>query len=113
MPINEHKQPGPTPLIEASVYIMSRTFKENCLALRNTNVVDIINVLQDYGIQVGCNAPWINSADAEREYSLAPISVPKAGQYDGVVAAVAHSQFVEVGVERSRALGNATHVLYD
>ena len=76
-------------------------------------MVDIIDELQDYGIQVDCYDPWINPAEAEREYSLAPISVPKAGKYDGVIIAVSHSQFVEMGVERIRALGKATHVLYD
>ena len=32
---------------------------------------------------------------------------------DGIILAVAHSQFIEMGVEEIRALGKKSHVLYD
>ena len=97
----------------AKVLIMGLTFKENCPDLRNTKVVDIISELQDYGVQVDCYDPWINSAEAEHEYGITPIAAPKAGEYDAVIMAVAHKQFAEMGVEQIRALGKPAHVLYD
>ena len=95
------------------VLVMGLTFKENCPDLRNTKVVDIISELQDYGVQVDCYDPWINTAEAEHEYGITPIAFPKAGEYDAVILSVAHKQFVEMGVEQIRSLGKATHVLYD
>jgi UDP-N-acetyl-D-galactosamine dehydrogenase len=97
----------------ARVLVMGLTFKENCPDLRNTKVVDIISELQDYGVQVDCYDPWINSAEAEHEYCISPIAAPKAGEYDAVIMAVAHKQFAEMGVEQIRALGKPVHVLYD
>jgi len=97
----------------ARVLVMGLTFKENCPDLRNTKVVDIISELQDYGVQVDCYDPWINSAEAEHEYGITPIALPEAGKYDAVIMSVAHKQFAEMGVEQIRALGKPRHVLYD
>jgi UDP-N-acetyl-D-galactosamine dehydrogenase len=97
----------------ARVLVMGLTFKENCPDLRNTKVVDIVNELKDYGVQVDCYDPWINEQDAEHEYGISPVSAPLTGSYDAVVLAVAHKQFVQMGAEKIRALGNPVHVLYD
>jgi len=95
------------------VLVMGLTFKEDCPDLRNTKVVDIISKLEDYGVQVDCHDPWVNSAEAEHEYGITPIAEPKAGEYDAVIMAVAHKQFAEMGEEQIRALGKPVHVLYD
>lgn len=93
--------------------VMGLTFKENCPDLRNTKVVDIINELQDYGVQVDCYDPWINSQEAFHEYGIAPVSELSPGEYDTVILAVAHKQFVEMGEEQIRTLAKPSHVLYD
>lgn len=93
--------------------VMGLTFKENCPDLRNTKVVDIINELQDYGVQVDCYDPWINSQEAFHEYGIAPVSELSPGEYDAVILAVAHKQFVEMGAEQIRTLAKPDHVLYD
>ena len=35
------------------------------------------------------------------------------GKYDTIILAVSHQQFVEMGLERIRALGKPVSVLYD
>lgn len=95
------------------VLVMGLTFKENCPDLRNTKVVDIIRELQDYGINADCYDPWINPQEASHEYGIAPISELSEGEYDAVILAVAHKQFIEMGAEQIRALGRPDHVLYD
>ena len=97
----------------ARVLVMGLTFKENCPDLRNTKVVDIISELKDYGAHVDCYDPWIHTSQAEHEYGITPIPAPKEGEYDAIILAVAHKQFVEMGVEQIRLLGKPTHVLYD
>lgn len=97
----------------ARVLVMGLTFKENCPDLRNTKVVDIISELQDYGVQVDCYDPWINSVEAEREYGIIPIFSPAEGQYDAIVIAVAHKQFTEMSIDQIHAFGKSSHVLYD
>ena len=97
----------------ARVLVLGLTFKENCPDLRNTKVVDVISELQDYGVQVDCYDPWVNSDEAEHEYDLKPITSPEVGKYDSIVMAVAHKQFSDMGVKQIRALGKPLHVLYD
>lgn len=97
----------------ARVLVMGLTFKENCPDLRNTKVVDIISELQDYGVQVDCYDPWINSVEAEREHGIIPIFSPAEGQYDAIVIAVAHKQFTEMSIDQIHAFGKRSHVLYD
>jgi UDP-N-acetyl-D-galactosamine dehydrogenase len=41
------------------------------------------------------------------------VAEPQAGLYDGIVLAVAHRQFAEMGADRVRAYGKPDHVLYD
>ena len=61
----------------ARVLIMGLAFKENCPDLRNTRVVDVIVELQDFGINVDVFDPWVDVAEAEREYGITPIIQPK------------------------------------
>lgn len=97
----------------AKVLILGLSFKENCPDVRNTKVINIVHELQEYNIAVDVYDPWVNTADAEREYSITPISQPLLNQYDGVILAVAHEQFIKMGIDRIRALGKDNHVLYD
>ena len=97
----------------AHVLMMGLTFKENCPDLRNTRVVDVIAELQDYGVKVSVYDPWVNAEEAEYEYGITPISQPDTGVYDGIVLAVAHQEFTEMGLPQIRKLGREEHVLYD
>jgi UDP-N-acetyl-D-galactosamine dehydrogenase len=95
------------------VLILGLTFKENCPDLRNTGVVDIIEELSDYGIPCDVWDPWVDPAEAHREYGITPIPEPAEGAYDAIVLAVAHRQFAELGSVRVRAFGKPGAVLYD
>lgn len=97
----------------ARVLVMGLAFKENCPDLRNTRVVDVIAELEDYGIAVDVFDPWVNRAEAQQEYGVTPIEPPKAGTYDGIILAVAHQQFAEMGAAEVRKLGCDDHVLFD
>jgi len=97
----------------ARVLIMGLAFKENCPDLRNTRVVDVVAELKDYGINVDVFDPWVDSAEAEHEYGITPIAKPQSDAYDGIVLAVAHQEFLEMGLAEMRKLGREEHVLYD
>ncbi|AZV95626.1 Vi polysaccharide biosynthesis protein VipA/TviB [Bordetella sp. J329] len=97
----------------ARVLIMGLTFKENCPDLRNTRVVDIVKELKDYNVDVDVYDPWVDPAEAQHEYGITPVAQPAAGEYDGIILAVSHRQFVEMGAAAIRKLGKPEHVLYD
>src|SRR6185436_13684432 len=97
----------------ARILIMGLAFKENTPDLRNTRVIDIIQELADYGARVDVWDPWIAPQTARAEYGLDLVAEPAAGAYDGVVLAVAHRQFADLGAAQVRALGKPGAVLFD
>ncbi|MDN5842135.1 MAG: Vi polysaccharide biosynthesis UDP-N-acetylglucosamine C-6 dehydrogenase TviB, partial [Alcaligenaceae bacterium] len=98
----------------SNVLVMGLTFKENCPDLRNTRIVDIVSELREYNIHVDVYDPWVDPAEARHEYGIEPIREPARGTYDGIVLAVAHHQFTEMGADAIHALGKPDqHVLYD
>ena len=97
----------------ARVLIMGLAFKENCPDLRNTRVIDVLSELAEYNLQVDIFDPWIDAAEAEREYGIRPISEVERGTYDAVVLAVAHEQFKALGADGIRTFTRPSSVIYD
>ena len=97
----------------AKVLVLGLSFKENCPDVRNTKVIDIVHELEEYNIEVDVYDPWVDKAEAAREYNVTAISQLAVNSYDGVILAVAHNEFVEMGIEKIRGLGKTNHVLYD
>ncbi|WP_058534051.1 Vi polysaccharide biosynthesis UDP-N-acetylglucosamine C-6 dehydrogenase TviB [Legionella saoudiensis] len=97
----------------ARVLVMGLTFKENCPDIRNTRVIDIINELKEYNVAVDVCDPWAAAEDVTHEYGLSLLEQPEQQAYDGIVIAVAHQQFKDMGITAIRSFGKAQHVLYD
>ena len=95
------------------VLVMGLTFKENCPDLRNSRVIDIVNSLKKYSVQVDVHDPMVEPDNARAEYGMEMLAEPQAGQYDAVIVAVAHNQFRETGAAGIRAYCKPDGVLYD
>lgn len=102
------------PVVDAKVLVLGLTFKENCPDIRNTRAIDIIHELEGYHAQVDIYDPWANPEEVKHEYNgLTLIPQLKNGQYDAVIVAVSHRQFLEMGTQAIRKLGKPNHVLFD
>ncbi|WP_137293532.1 Vi polysaccharide biosynthesis UDP-N-acetylglucosamine C-6 dehydrogenase TviB [Nocardioides dongxiaopingii] len=102
------------PLSGARVLVLGLTFKENTPDLRNTRVVDIVDELKQYGIDVDVFDPWVDKDESRREYGIDPVDLPEQGAYAGIVVAVAHRQFAALSAEEVRAWGlQSDSVIYD
>jgi UDP-N-acetyl-D-galactosamine dehydrogenase len=55
----------------------------------------------------------INKLKKLMEYALTPIEELIEGQYDAIVLAVSHQQFIDMGIDKIRAFGKCKCVLYD
>lgn len=97
----------------ARVLMLGLTFKENCPDLRNTRVIDIIQELKQYDVQVDVYDPWADVEEAQREYGIELVSDPAQSAYDAIVVAVAHREFSDLGASGVRQWGREDHVLYD
>ncbi len=98
---------------EANILIMGLTFKENCPDLRNTRVVDMVEEFNEYGANLDVYDPWVDKAEAQKEYSITPIEAPEKGHYDAILLAVSHDEFAAMGADAIHALGKENHVIYD
>ena len=105
-----HKRISP---LDARILVLGLTFKENCPDLRNTKVVDLISELRDAGARVEVHDPWADPVLAQSEFGLALNPSPQAGSYDAVVLAVAHRQFLTLGIDGVLALGRPGALIYD
>jgi UDP-N-acetyl-D-galactosamine dehydrogenase len=95
------------------VLVLGLAFKENCPDVRNTKVADLVHELEEFRCEVDVYDPWVDAAEAEREYGIRPVNAPKQGEYDAIVLAVAHREFVEMGHDAIRAFGRPNLVIYD
>ena len=100
-------------VVDANILVMGLAFKENCPDLRNTKVVDILAEFQSYNAHVHVYDPWVDTAAARHEYGIELVAEPRPGEYDAIILAVAHQQFVTAGAAAIRALGKTNAVLFD
>ncbi|MEO7050934.1 MAG: Vi polysaccharide biosynthesis UDP-N-acetylglucosamine C-6 dehydrogenase TviB [Rhodanobacter sp.] len=99
--------------VHARILILGLAFKENCPDLRNTRVVDIVETLRGYSVEVDIFDPWVDAAEARHEYGVELIDAPAPASYDAMIVAVGHRQFTELGSAGIRAFGKPSSVLYD
>lgn len=98
---------------KAKILVMGITFKDNCPDLRNTKVIDIINEFVDYGVDVEVFDPWVDPDEASAQYQVSMVESLVSGNYDGIVLAVAHRQFVTLEFDSIKNLCHEKHVIYD
>ncbi|MFH0798587.1 MAG: nucleotide sugar dehydrogenase [Pseudomonadota bacterium] len=96
------------------VLVLGITFKEDIPDIRNTRVVDIIGELKEYGCDVHVYDPYADCQEVYEEYGLKLLANPSdCASYDGVVVAVKHRQFRELGIEGLKRLSGGSSVLAD
>lgn len=98
---------------EAKILILGFTFKGDCPDVRNTKIIDIIRELKDFNMNVDVYDSWADKSETQEEYGIELIDSLNDGKYDGIVLAVDHSEFKEMGIEKIRALAKANNVIYD
>lgn len=97
----------------ARILIMGLTFKENCPDIRNTRVVDVIQEFKKLGMNVDVYDPWVNREEAMAEYGVELVAQPAAQAYDGIIIAVAHEEFRNLGAAAIRDFGKPVHLVFD
>jgi UDP-N-acetyl-D-glucosamine/UDP-N-acetyl-D-galactosamine dehydrogenase len=99
----------------SEVLILGVTFKENCPDMRNTKVIDIIEELKDYGVNVDIHDPWVDHEAEKHWYTHGIITNPLKNnkKYDAIVVAVDHEQFKRYTNNDFKVLSNEVSVVID
>jgi len=85
------------PVKGARIGVLGLTFKEDCNDLRNSKVPDILTELRQFGIEAIIHDPLANAPEAVHEYGLKLSPLEAFKGLDGLVFAVSHKQYIELG----------------
>jgi UDP-N-acetyl-D-galactosamine dehydrogenase len=88
---------GGRPIKGARVGVLGLTFKEDCNDLRNSKVPDILAELQTFGIAPLIHDSRGNPKEARHEYGVTMNRLEEFRNLDGLIVAVSHREYVEMG----------------
>ena len=77
----------------STVGVLGITFKENCPDIRNSKIVDLVNELKKWNVNVLVADPWANADDVMQEYAIQLGQIDGNNRVDSLVVAVGHNQF--------------------
>jgi len=96
----------------SQVLIMGTTFKENVSDIRNSKVVDIVNELQSFGLNVDVIDPHADSEEVKNEYGF-ELKEKNGNNYHAVVVAVNHNEYLELDEDYFKSILKDKGVLVD
>lgn len=98
---------------DARLLVMGFTFKENVPDTRNTKVVDLVRLLQEFVSEVVIYDPIADIPFAKQQYQLAIVNEVPCGPFDAIVLAVKHRSIMEMGEAVVTALLAPGGLIYD
>jgi UDP-N-acetyl-D-galactosamine dehydrogenase len=94
----------------SNVLVLGITFKEDCPDIRNSKVIDIVNELQQFNINVDVFDPHADKHEVMEEYGITLIDkINKT--YDGIILAVSHKEFSEFELDQLKSSNSS--VIFD
>jgi len=97
---------------DTKVLVMGITFKENVSDIRNSKVADLVSELEQFSVTVEVHDPHANTDEVHHEYGFH--LVPEIGKdYDAVVAAVNHQEYVELDADYFKSIMTNPPILVD
>lgn len=99
-------------VMKSKVLVMGITFKENVSDIRNSKVVDVINELKSYSVNVEVTDPYAENEEVEHEYGFGLVG--EIGKdYDAVIVAVNHDEYKDLDEAYFKGLMPERGVLAD
>lgn len=86
------------------ILVLGITFKENCPDIRNSKVIDVIQELEKYNLNVDVYDPWANASEVKKEFGIELISNPSGLEdtYDAIVLTVSHNEFLDLEISKHK-----------
>ena len=95
---------------KSKALILGITFKENCPDIRNSKVIDVVNELRQYNMDVDVFDPHVDINEVKEEYGISLIkNITK--KYEAIILAVSHKEFLELNVKLIRS--SESSIIFD
>lgn len=91
----------------SKVAILGFTFKEDCPDTRNTKVIDIVEELKEYGVEVIITDPLAANEEVVHEYGLELTELKDIKDVEAVIIAVPHKEYKELNLSNIKELYTA------
>ena len=109
----EHLRNNSIKIKNSKFLILGLTFKENCPDLRNSKIKDIFDKLKNKNCQIDLYDPLASKDEIEYLYGRKNVSKFRSNTYDGVIIAVGHKKFKQMGIKYIKSLCKINHVIFD
>ncbi len=96
----------------AKILVMGATFKENVSDIRNSKVVDVVNELKSFGLNVDVTDPHASSEEIKAHYDFSLVD-ELADEYHGIVVAVNHAPYLEYEEDFYKGLLKENGFIFD
>lgn len=85
---------------KSNILLLGLSFKENCPDIRNSKIVDLIEELKSFNINIDIYDPIVNSREVKAKLGLQIKSKPNNSKYDLVIITVPHKFYKDLGVHK-------------
>lgn len=89
---------------KSKIVILGLTFKENCPDIRNSKVIDIINSLKDFDVEVVVTDSQADKNEVKKEYGIELIDFKDINNADCLVFAVPHNDYKNLDLIKINSL---------
>jgi UDP-N-acetyl-D-galactosamine dehydrogenase len=94
------------------VLVKGVTFKENVSDIRNSKIIDTVKEIQSFNIRVDVQDPFADPHEVREEYGLV-LQQNVGSDYDAVIIATPHHQYVSMPVEELYSVTRASALIAD
>jgi UDP-N-acetyl-D-glucosamine/UDP-N-acetyl-D-galactosamine dehydrogenase len=99
-------------IADARVLVLGSTFKEDVADIRNSKVVDVIEELKSYSVNVDVMDAYAEKKEMKHEYGIDLIDTIKV-KYDAVLVAVNHDKYLAYDEAYFKSITNENSILVD
>lgn len=88
----------------STVGVKGITFKENCPDIRNSKVIDLINELKTWHVNVVVEDIWADPEEVFKEYGIRLGKISEENKVDSLIVAVGHTEYSSANLNDLRKL---------
>jgi UDP-N-acetyl-D-galactosamine dehydrogenase len=97
---------------DTKILILGATFKEDVADIRNSKIIDIVNELKSYSVNVEVVDPRADAEEVFEEYGF-HLSEKIGTGYDGIIAAVSHIEYKDFQENYFKSICNPKSFVLD
>ena len=99
---------------KTKILVLGLSFKENCPDIRNTKVIDLINHLKKFNLDLTILDPFVNKKEVLKTLNINVIDeLPNNQKFNGVIVTLAHDPFRNLAKEDWENLIKKDGIFFD